>query len=457
MHTRLILVSIVILTWPHAFLQPCAAQEPQSLCAISGHVVSEEGAQYGWVVFDADTGNIIDVCHRQQDVPAGAKTIRHPGYIFPGLIDTHNHPHWNTIPMWRPGRTYENRYEWRESQEYLDEVKSLYESIEDAGLWPESVKYAEIRAMIGGTTMIQGTDGADWGYLVRNLDYYGWLAASYVEDITQIEPDVLDDILWAFDEGYIYRLFLHVAEGKHTDPRTQAEFPFLVDAGLARPGVVIIHGIALTQADFEVMAQNDMYLVWSPKTNDVLYGETADVVGALEAGVTVALGPDWSITGSDNLLEELKVAYWYSLTHLGGAITPKQLFKMATCDAAIVAGADDPSWFRLGKIEPGYQADLLLAPRLHPDPHVSLLLTFPRQIRLVVIDGRPVCGDRGLMRRLVDAEELDDIAIRRWRTTVDLIEPEIGPLGEQHYDEMKGLFDALPWDIAPLIEDEPHR
>lgn len=452
MYNRMILVVLLVFGWSQAGFS--TATQAQQLCAISGDIVSDDGAHGGWVVFDRDTGTIIDICRRKADVPPSAVILRHSGYIFPGLIDTHNHAHWNTVPMWRPGRTYENRYEWRESQEYYDEVRSRYESVEDAGLWYESVKYAEIRAMIGGTTMIQGTDGADWGYLVRNLDYYGWLASSYVDDITQIDPSLLADIHWAFDEGYLYRLFLHVAEGKGTDPRTQAEFPFLVDAGLVRPGVVIIHGIALTRADFEIMAQNDMYLVWSPKSNDVLYGETANVVGALEAGVTVALGPDWSITGSDNLLEELKVAYWYSLTHLGGAITPKQLFKMATSDAAIVAGADDPAWFRLGKIEPGYQADLFLAPRLHPDPHVSLLMTCPKDIRLVLVDGKPICGDRFLMRSLVGVEDLDEIVIRYWKKAVDLIEPEIGPIAEQHYGEMIELFDTLSWDIAPLIEDE---
>ena len=49
-------------------------------------------------------------------------------------------------------------------------------------------------------------------------------------------------------------------------------------------------------------------MVWSPLSNLLLYGETADVEAGAEAGVLMALGPDWSPSGSKNLLGELKVA-----------------------------------------------------------------------------------------------------------------------------------------------------
>lgn len=433
----------------------CAPAPSTPLCAIHGDLVSDAGAHTAWVVFERDSGMITAVCERDEDVPPEAATLVYDGYVFPGLIDTHNHGHWNAIPMWRPGRTYENRYEWQESDAYQEQVRSRYTAIVESGLWAQSLKYGEVRAMVGGTTMIQGTDGADWGYLVRNLDYYGWLAGSYVDDVTQMDPELIDSTHWAFDNGYLLRLFLHVAEGKSSDSRAQAEFPFLVQAGLARPGVVIIHGVALTAADFATMAGNGMYLVWSPKSNEVLYGETVDVVAALAAGVTVALGPDWSITGSDNLLEELKVAYEYSLTHLDGAVTPRQLFRMVTSDAAEVAGVNDPCWFRLGKIEAGYQADLFLAPRYAPDPHLSLIKTYSRDIRLVLIDGKAIYGDRHLLAELGDEADLESLVVAHRHKQVDVIEPAIGPLGEQSWSATLQALATLGWPLAPLVEDEP--
>ena len=108
------------------------------------------------------------------------------------------------------------------------------------------------------------------------------------------------------------------------------------------------------------MAKARVFLVWSPKSNEVLYKETVKILEALDEGVTVAVAPDWTITGSNNVLEELKVAYKYSKKHLGGKITPHQLFKMSTSDAAKVAGVEE----RLGSIAFGYAADFFLAPKL---------------------------------------------------------------------------------------------
>ena len=470
MYVRLVLIVVSVVAWSQAyFVGARAADEGLKPYAISGRIVTEDGARRGWVVVDRNDGSIMAICNRESEVPPSAIRIRHQGYIFPGLIDTHNHTHWNSIPLWRTGQLYNNRYEWQALAEYQEEVRGPYNAIEDAGLWDQSLKYGEIRALIGATTMVQGSDDYDPDHLVRNLDL-DWAADYYVGDVTEVSPD---DAYWAklaLQFGYINRLFLHVAEGKRNDPRSMAEFPFLETAptipppgypplgpGLLIPGVVIIHGVAMTQANYETMAQNNMYLVWSPKTNLVLYGETADVVGALAAGVTVALGPDWTITGSDNLLEELKVAHEYSAKHLNGAISPRQLFKMATCDAAKVAGVDDPDWQRLGKIEVGYQADLFLAPKLGPDPFRSLLKTYPKDIELVLINGVPLYGKRQLMRALSDPAELDAITVSHKKMAIDLIDPSIGAKGLEHYNDVVNPIKGVIGEIAPLIEDEPRH
>jgi len=49
-------------------------------------------------------------------------------------------------------------------------------------------------------------------------------------------------------------------------------------------------------------------MVWSPFSNLLLYGGTSDIARARNEGVLIALGPDWSPSGSKNLLGELKVA-----------------------------------------------------------------------------------------------------------------------------------------------------
>ncbi|MFC1805936.1 hypothetical protein ACFL09_03050, partial [Planctomycetota bacterium] len=283
---RLVLIVVLVVGWSQAcFVEAHAADEGVPPYAISGRIVTEDGAQRGWVVVNRNDGSIMDICNHESEVPQSAIRIRYPGYIFPGLIDTHNHCHYNSIPLWRPGVLYNNRYEWRASQENADAVKAPYGALVAAGHTQRSLKYGEIRALIGGTTMFQGSGAAYHGYLARNLNRDYWGAESYVDDITQVDPITAYQAKAGLLFGAINRLFLHVAEGKRSDPRSQLEFPFLETApttpppfypplgpGLAVPGVVIIHGVALTPGNFQTMAQNGMFLVWSPKSNLTLYG-----------------------------------------------------------------------------------------------------------------------------------------------------------------------------------------
>ena len=67
--------------------------------------------------------------------------------------------------------------------------------------------------------------------------------------------------------------------------------------------------VALERRDFDVLAEAGAAMVWSPLSNLLLYGKTANVAAAKAAGVRIALGPDWSPSGSKNVLGELKVAH----------------------------------------------------------------------------------------------------------------------------------------------------
>ena len=55
----------------------------------------------------------------------------------------------------------------------------------------------------------------------------------------------------------------------------------------------VVHGTALTSAEFQKMAEVGADLAWSPLSNLLLYGDTTDVVAADQAGVRISLAPDW--------------------------------------------------------------------------------------------------------------------------------------------------------------------
>ena len=438
--------------------------------AVHGDIVSVSGARPGWVVFDQSS--IRDVIYDQKGpglpgnkprhpdaVPADAHLIPekdngyYPGYIFPGLIDCHNHAQWNVIPVWRPGRTFNNRYQWQEEPAYAKFVHDVYyDDIHGQRLELAALEYAEVRALIGGTTTLQSPYPVPVPpILVRNLDST-YQADSEVGAVTKLQPDQLFRFRTGFGSGSTRRVFLHIAEGRRDDARTQQEFPFLESIGLARPGVVVIHGVALTPPQFQTMKANGMYFVWSPSSNLTLYGQTADIMAAIAAGVTVALAPDWTITGSNNVLEEMKVADEYSKQRLNGAVSRQQIYAMATANAARVAGLSD----RLGVIVAGNSADLILAPKLADDPFDSLLSTFPRHIQMVFIAGRPVYGDAEMLKQYVAPAGVDEIPLPGDGTTKAVYLTN-SPSGE--YDGglrfnyvVTILKQSLP-KLAPLVED----
>lgn len=446
---------------------PClvfaAAPQTDGSWAIQGKAVTDDGIKDGWLIIQ--NGVITAVGGSDKDLPGDARKILWDGYIFPGLIDTHNHFEWNSIPRWTAG-PFSARYDWLDDNDYQTQVRSRYNTLKDRDLIPESRKYAEVRAVLGGTTLIQGSyTNPEPDILVRNLDTR-YKAVNYVLPRIAEMPDadrqsLLDRLKDKSRTDGIKRLFLHIGEGLPTDARASAEFPALLDKGFAQEGVVVIHGLALSPSDFNVMAAKRMFLVWSPVSNWNLYRAVCDMPAALRAGVLVSLAPDWTVSGSDNLLEEMKFAYALSRARWGDLLSPRDIFKMATSNAATVAGVDSDTIAQgppMGKLAPGYAADLFLAPILDKsregtrDPYESLLRTCPKNIHLVFVAGKPIYGDRDEMYRLAPGS--DELTVQNEPKAVVTTGSDPSNLrDQQHLQEIETkLQQALP-ELAPLIEN----
>lgn len=101
----------------------------------------------------------------------------------------------------------------------------------------------------------------------------------------------------------------------------------------------MIHGVAFRQEDFKDMAANGVSLVWSPRSNYELYGATTRIQEAKGSGVTIALAPDWSPTGSAGMLQELRhVADWNQQNKV---FQDSELIEMTTSIPAQIAGLGD--------------------------------------------------------------------------------------------------------------------
>ena len=64
-----------------------------------------------------------------------------------------------------------------------------------------------------------------------------------------------------------------------------------------------------------------------------------------------------------------------------------------------------------GAIRPGLRADLLVISRDDNAPYRAVVDAVPSDIGLVVIDGTPLLGERGLMERFFDPLQLEEILV----------------------------------------------
>ncbi len=381
---------------------------------VQGHIVPLTKARpdstfAGRVRMSGD--RIERVLHRRFPPPTGFTQVDvGDAFVYPGLIDMHSHLGYAPLPMWsepsRPAdRPWLNRNNWPNAKTYKPAVSwPGYAYMKGA---PEALlAYAQVRALAGGTTAIQGWP-AGYGRLVnkliRNVDDDidpDWIRTSVIN----LSPVELDDRRDSLDVGRA--LIYHLCEGQR-DSTVAGEFTDAARANCLRHRLFAIHCNAVGEAEFaqwQIRAAADDGaspggVVWSPLSNLWLYGETTDVMAARRHDITICLGSDWGPSGSKNLLNEMKVAYLFA-ARAGLDLSTFDIVTMATSAPGDLLDRV-PSWtgFAGGRLEPGRAADLVVVTRHTDDPWRNLVMATERDVELVVVDGQARYGTRQRMRQ----------------------------------------------------------
>src|SRR5262245_31289323 len=212
-----------------------------------------------------------------------------------------------------------------------------------------------------------------------------------------------------------------------------------------------IHSTALTEAQINEMGKIGMKIVWSPLSNMMLYGKTTNIPAALKAGVKVALAPDWSPSGSQGSLGELKVADRINKEKFGGMITDQQLFEMATSNAADIVGMTG----KIGRIEPGAYADLVVIRGDRTVPYRGIIDAKAQDVLLTTIGGEAMYGTTAL---------LDQLGRQGKYVTVDACGESRGlittdssvPFGDETLSAITDIFakDGVK-NVIPLFQCDP--
>lgn len=219
----------------------------------------------------------------------------------------------------------------------------------------------------------------------------------------------------------------HLAEGRRTDPYNMKEFELIKLLGLDLPYLNFVHGVGISDADFEHLAKKKMGLIWSPYSNLLLYSETLHISAAYKAGVRIALGSDWVPTGSKSVLEEVKLAREFVRkplkerpesdrdADLDQIFTDKVLYQMLTENPARMLNRweNKPDDAGIGQIAIGSMGTLIAVRKNDSNPYTNLVAkAFEQDIQAVIVDGQLTYGDTPILR---------DFGIKELQTLTDEI------------------------------------
>src|SRR5919198_900005 len=359
-------------------------------------------------VYVGDDGRIEAVQDQGEPAPAGVDaTARLPprGVLYPGLIDLHNHLAYTPRPLGHPPghpAPFASRDQWPRLDAYVTDIRLPANALgQVAG--KALLKFAEVKAVVGGVTAIQGSAKLTRpyeGWLIRNVEFetFGSGKRSVFQSVrTLAGEDAFADARDHMTTGnaFIY----HLAEG--TAPGLLREYQDLKANDCLHPTLVAIHAPALGRPEYEDWGPHGSSMVWSPLSNLWLYRTTSQVTDAREHGIRVCLGADWGPSGSKN---------------------------------------------RLGGVRAGLQADLVVFRRRHPDPWRNLVEATERDLRLVLVGGRPVYGTPGLLRA-AGATDREPIAVGGARREIAMVDPAV-PDADMTWAQVRAALEAARHDPA---------
>jgi len=445
-----------------------------------GMIVTPDEAFDGEVLVDGSTIACVDRGTACEALPIAvdAARIETGGIIAPGLIDTHNHILFDIFNNddWYPAQVYQDHDQWPSEARYaamLDTKQCLVNDAQGKPAWCaqtpygtsagslrcEADKWGELKGLIAGTTSIvglAGTGGACFGSIARSIDTSeAGLGTDHIQTSALYPPSSPSTACQNFASGKTAAYLIHAGEG--TDAKALGEFAKLGTMTtpancLYAPQVAITHGTAFTTTEFSQMAAANMKLIWSPHSNVSLYGATADIPTALAAGVRVALAPDWSMGGSENLLEEMRFASTWDATHWNSVLSAQDLVTMTTSHAATALALDT----QLGKLAPGYLADIAVFAGDTANPFDAIVAARPENVHLVLIGGQPMYGDLALQPsspcETIDICGTTKFVCAATGSSADKLDQTVGQIGAS-LSQALGVADALTpdgYDFSPL-------
>ncbi|MDR0600358.1 MAG: amidohydrolase family protein [Treponema sp.] len=313
--------------------------------------------------------------------------------VYPGLINTHDHLQGNYRPPVgpRPGTYYLTWLPWD------NDLKASSMFQERSNLSREDLYHLSgYKCLFSGVTTVndhfpQKFNAAILPTLpVRAILEYGLAheASSYDlkwGDGLEIEHRRALKNNWPF--------ITHLAEG--FDEEAMNGVNYLEKKGILDDHCLLIHCIGFSDRDIEKVAAAGASVAWCGFSNKFMFNVTCKIRKMLRAGINVSIGTDSAATGSANILEEMRYDRELYRSMYGEDLPAKTLFGMVTVNGARAFRMDR----RLGTLEEGKLADILVLKARRDDPFENLVNAAMEDIELLTLAGTPIYGEH----RFLDA------------------------------------------------------
>ena len=187
---------------------------------------------------------------------------------------------------------------------------------------------------------------------------------------------------------------LHVHLLENISQTQEQVFESLAQAGALGPSLLGAHGIHLSDAEIQVLANHDARVMHNPLSNMRLASGVIRLPELKQAGVQVGLGLDGGTNDTADMFSTMRAAVGLQRAKLLTASTVPTVngvLRMATVDGAKLLDMDK----QIGSLTPGKKADLIiLDPRaINFGPRMEWIgqIVFngqPANVEWVFVDGR---------------------------------------------------------------------
>jgi cytosine/adenosine deaminase-related metal-dependent hydrolase len=319
--------------------------------------------------------------------PGKAVDLGERSYVYPGLINTHDHLQGNYRPAVgpKPGNYYLTWLPWDNDLKASDTFK------ERSHLTREDLyALSGYKCLFSGVTTVNDHFPQKFNAKIlptlpiRAILEYGLSHEVCSYDLKwgdgdKVEHDRAVKNKWPF--------ITHLAEG--FDEEMMNRVAYLEKLKILDSHDLFIHCIGLSDKDIEKIARAKASVSWCGFSNMFMFNVTCKIRKLLKAGINVTIGTDSSATGSANLLEEMRYDRKLYQKLYGEDLPAKTFFTMCTANAAKAFWLDK----KTGTLDEGKLADILVIKAKNKDAYENLHNAKMEDIELLTLAGKPIYGE----------------------------------------------------------------